>query len=405
MSHPPSTESRPGLALALAAFVLLSAAASVRWLVHHHPLLLSTRPAATPGVAITIAPGPPPVAGRPQRLAVTVPTFLPLYDDIGAVLEEMGEGYRFDRVPLPDLVSPGLLKPYSVLFLCCSEQMQPTHVQRFILPLDLENPFESLPPAAILARRIESFVAGGGAVYASDWAAHLIHTAFPGRIAFAREQLPRQEVLARVRDRGLADLVGDSLQLRFDIREWFAADEVRDGTIYLEGDVGLLDGRSVTKKLLVAFQHGRGQVVFTSFHNERQRSSSERTLLKYLVLKPIVAQAAHRAREHLVRQNMTLRKESLFSTGGTQAPFTLDSKGGEDLTWMLSWNVPAGPRKARLALVVGDPAGRTTRKEGEVSPISISIPKAAAGVFRYQVEAMDVPFAEFPYVVSVGVKE
>ena len=68
----------------------------------------NSRPIADPRKFIT--------AGEPFKLAVTPASF----DDMGRLLQELGQGFQYDVLPEADLAT-GKLKKYDVVFLTCAE--------------------------------------------------------------------------------------------------------------------------------------------------------------------------------------------------------------------------------------------------------------------------------------------
>src|SRR5437879_4309335 len=65
-------------------------------------------------IPVEVTPGqaPPP---KPLRLAVTPKH----YDDMGSLLDRLGEGYRHTPILMEDLLDVGRLSQYDVVFLTC----------------------------------------------------------------------------------------------------------------------------------------------------------------------------------------------------------------------------------------------------------------------------------------------
>ena len=399
------TSDRSGLiAAALTGFVAITFLIAAQWLVSNWALL-TARPAPPPDLVVE---NPARNVKRTPQIAVSQRERYDQYDDIGAILTEMGAGYTFDPLPLRQLGDAERLARYRVLFLGCAAEMAPATA-----PMPALRKFESvsiLKDPAYLERvrsSLSSFVENGGSIYASDWASSLLELAFARQISFLSQRIQAQRVEARVLDQGLVDLIGPKLDLSFDTDLWVVPESAGMGTAYLEGDIAHPDGTRLIRPLLVSFKHGKGSVIFTSFHNEKQVSEKERALLKYLVLKPIIAQAAESSQQILKSQNFTLSKESLFSTGsgGDGHWFKYPANAGAELTFVLSWNDP-GADKARLKLQVKTPAGQMLEADGETPPVRVAVPRVdQAGDYEYNVVPVHVPFSNFPYVVTVGVKQ
>src|SRR5262249_22821635 len=119
-------------------------------------------------------------AAKPLRLAVTPPQ----YDDMGRLLQKLGEGYHYTQLRETDLYDLNKLRQFNVVFLTCSSDGSTT---------DLRS-------ASALARYVEM----GGTLYASDLRYHLLALAF--REA-ANPKLamhaPQQDIRAKVTDDGL----------------------------------------------------------------------------------------------------------------------------------------------------------------------------------------------------------
>jgi len=78
-----------------------------------------------------------------------------------------------------------------------------------------------LPNRASEARKtLRKYVASGGAVYTSGWASDYLAAASPNAIDFAGRHAEGCEIAAPVVDKGLRSLMGDTIQLIFDIGFW-----------------------------------------------------------------------------------------------------------------------------------------------------------------------------------------
>ena len=399
------TSDRSGLiAGALSCFVALTFVGAAQWLMANWAMLTMRTP---PPIEIKVdVPGRGSGSRTPQ-IAVSTRVRYDQYDDISSVLQEMGAGYAFDPIPLSSLGDAQRLQRYKVLFMGCAAEMAPAEA-----PMPVMRKFEHVSllrdPAFLdkLRNSLSSFVENGGAIYASDWASSMLELAFPRQISFLQNRVQAQHVEARVLDHGLVDLIGPRLDLTFDTDLWVVPESAGMGTAYLEGEVLKPDGSRAISPLLVSFKQGKGLVIFTSFHNEKQLSEKERALLKYLVLKPIISQAAESSQQILKSQNFTASKESLFSTGsgGEDRWFSYDAHAGQELSFVLSWNETPGD-KASLKLMVKTPSGQVLEETGETPPVRVRVPAIAAdGQYQYTVVPVKVPFANFPYVVTVGVK-
>ncbi len=349
---------------------------------------------------------PPPTLGR---IAVTPPGF----DDIGAVLTQMG--IPFTQISDEQVRDFNVLHQFDVLFLNCSSRAR-----------------DNAQSAADALRR---FVEMGGRVYASDWAFAYLYYAFPNMIQFFGS--PESEdayigvdgtVTAEVVEPGLREALGMSeVDLDYDLGWWVPIKDVAEGiTVYLRGNypasrvalenrmalhhkdrrkVSSMTNRarvSRTGPLAVGFNYGQGFVIFTTFHNAPQRTEIEVKLLRFLALRPAIEPFVIRNETILIEdgyQNIMQIVDTINQ--GEQSPkFTVKSKGNQSLRFVLNWP------ESTLRLSVFKPNGQVfAEKESSWPPIVISVPDAEAGKWSYQVTAVDIPTDNYPYVISVGVQD
>jgi hypothetical protein len=117
---------------------------------------------------------------RPLRIAVTKPQF----DDMGRLLNQLGEGYRYSELSLDDLLRPATLDSFDVLFLTCGAWQQ-----EWVLIDGLDVGREAIRrgvPKPVIRQRLQTtldrFVRRGGTLYVSDFRIRFIHWAFPDRL-------------------------------------------------------------------------------------------------------------------------------------------------------------------------------------------------------------------------------
>jgi len=241
----------------------------------------------------------PPTVSPPTpfgRIAVTPPD----YDDIGAVLRQMG--VPFKEIPDEQVRNLDTLQQFDVLFLNCSKKAK-----------------NNGKPSAEALRR---FVDQGGRVYASDWAFAYIYHAFPDIVQFFDSPESwdayigeKGIVKAEVVNAGLRETLGLSeIELNYDLPAWVPIRDVTEGVIvYLKGKYPATrmfsgDGMPIHPygrrnllrlptgnprlfregPLAIGFKYGKGFVIFTTFHNAPQRTEIEQKLLKFFALRPTV---------------------------------------------------------------------------------------------------------------------
>ncbi|HYT95559.1 MAG TPA: hypothetical protein VEL76_42965, partial [Gemmataceae bacterium] len=227
-----------------------------------------------------------PQAQRTLRLAVTPRK----YDDMGKLLAGLGKGYQYVEITQQDLYNVTKLTQFDVLFLTCGGS----------------------GPDLRLSYALRAFVERGGTLYASDLRYDVLAGAFPDyvdRTHLGRKGV-KQAVLANVSDPGLRDLLGDQIELDFNLDGWkpafFRKDKVQvllEGRFHaagagkvlkmVNGQILAVPGGSpipLQSPFLVKFAYKKGAVIFTSFHNAAQNNELEQKLLEYLVFTAVTVQ-------------------------------------------------------------------------------------------------------------------
>ena len=170
---------------------------------------------------------------------------------------------------------------------------------------------------------VRNFVGRGGTLYASDWRLSLINRCFP-ELFEGQENVEgdAQTVVAEVVDEGLRDVLGSSVELKFDLPGWrpatFAADKAK---VYLRGEYTAKSaGQKVMAPLLVTVPFEKGTIIFTSFHNEKVNSEVETKLLKFLVFAAVIAKETSQAQQTMLSSGFSPKKQSLLSASPENPP-------------------------------------------------------------------------------------
>lgn len=372
--------------------------------------LLDRRPAASDAGRLTIdhlEPGSPGIAAeqtagpvRPLRLAVTEPE----YDDVGKLLDTLGSGYRYTTIRQDDLLVPGRLAKFDVVFLTCAGVPR-QWLGRHVRPSDRGaggGVFRAKTEVLDQIRAsLRQFVGRGGTLYASDWRIELVAVAFPEFVD--REAMGKgavQTVEADVVDLGLRRRLGPTIGLRFDQPSWRPAAIRRpEVTTYIQGAYQDLEGRESVAPLLVTFPFEEGMVVFTSFHNEAQNTETELELLKYLVFTTVTAREEARIKRTMLRGGLSPKERSLLSASGGAEPigqsYLLEHRGR--LQFVLGFE----DQGARLSLALTAPDGRRYEKTG-TSTLTIEVADATPGTWHYTVTPLEVPYRNFPFTLTIG---
>ncbi|MDI9445887.1 MAG: hypothetical protein QM844_17130, partial [Planctomycetota bacterium] len=309
------------------------------------------------------AASPPPHQPLPLRLAVTPPEF----DDIGRLLDQLGHGYAYDLLPHDAFLQPGGLDPYDVVFLTCGGAPNEWLGRRLgDSGRGAAGVYRARPQTVrALHEQLRRYVGQGGTLYVSDLHFDVLAIAFPEFVdrpaAAARGSV--QTVDARVVDEGLQTHLGDRIPLQFDKPAWrpaaFQPDRV---AIHLEGDYGLVGGGRASGPLMVSFTHGKGTVLFTSFHNEAQNSHVELLLLRSLVFATVTAREQHGVYQVLVRGGFSPGQRNLLALSAGEQPVsaTYDCRRPGPLRFVLGF----ANRGAELKLTVTSPSGERDEKSG-----------------------------------------
>jgi hypothetical protein len=350
------------------------------------------------------------IAPPPLRLAVTYcPRDRAEYDDMGRLLKELGQGYQYTPIHQNDLAEYDRIAQFDVIFVTCG-----TYPKEWLEAESLGKGVRPGTESRRMNRRmfdrardaLRRFVASGKTLYVSDQMYTLLTYAFeefqdPSTSSSSSSKLgDRQTVEARVVDPGLRDQLGGELALRFDLPDWFPAlFTSRDSTVFLEGSYRTLDGGTETAPLLVKLPFEQGALIFTSFHNEKQNSEKEYQLLKYLVFATVTAREVSKVTRTMLAGGFSPRKQSLLSASTESSSVTQSHRNRT--TGRLQFVLGFEPRGARLRLKVVGPDGKVLEKEG-TSTFTLTIDKPQVGDWTYSVTALQVPYENFPFTLTVG---
>jgi subtilisin family serine protease/photosystem II stability/assembly factor-like uncharacterized protein len=320
------------------------------------------------------------------RIAVNPPQ----YDDIGAVLTQMG--YPWTQVSDSDFASYAQLQQYDTVFANCSSNAHST--------------------GASATGALQQFVQNEGSFYASDWAYTYVNSAFPSYVSFQAE--PRigysQYVNAAIVDPGLANYLDpanppSTISLNYNLSAWAVIDSASsDARVHLVGSFTTSAGQMTDKPLAVSFSPyagSGGRVIYTTFHNEAQQSALEKKLLEYLVLIPSTSQLASEAEQVIRTQGLYVAQTNInIINPGEEGPIiTYVASAPTDLMFVANWG------GSTLRLEVYRPDGTLyEQKENSSPPIVIQAKDAVSGPWKFRVIAVNVPYKSYPYVVVVGDK-
>ena len=132
--------------------------------------------------------------------------------------------------------------------------------------------------------------------------------------------------------------------------------------VYLRGKFRTTAGTEVDAPLLVKFSAGKGSVLFTSFHNEKQNSTLEAKLLKHLVFSTVAARMQTKITQSMVSGGFSLQKSTLprRSPGDPSVSHTYEHSQSGGLVFTLGFE----PGGAKLRFEVVSPSGQRIRQIG-----------------------------------------
>jgi hypothetical protein len=195
------------------------------------------------------------------------------WDSIEEILDYLGFPYDFYTADAGEaLVSDAnALAPYDAVFLNCGSS------------------YDGWSPAATTG--LHDYVFAGGKVYASDWAYIMIERAFPDMIHFVDEEFSGPKVgetgmvKAEVLDPALQDVMGDEVDLYYQLGAWVVTDGVgKDSLVMVQGDASTTSGTIPDAPLTIRAPEGKGTALYTTFHNEAQATSDAKEILFEFVL-------------------------------------------------------------------------------------------------------------------------
>lgn len=307
------------------------------------------------------------------------------WDDIGSILTGMGKS--FSQITDESLLTYDNIKNYDSIFLNCNSS-----ASRY---------------STDAASSIKKFVEEGGTIYASDYAYAYVKEAFPGYLLFPDTPTigSAQKVNAIITDLGMANYIGmNNIEINYDLGSWVVIDSVSsEVTTHVKGSYYDYSSNDLKtdKPLLVSFPYGKGKVIYTTFHNERQLASEVTKILEYLVLK-----VTQNIPESNVNDVLNSFDYSMFSTmfstldqneesqifkfsckEGRDYILTMDSYGGY-------YNIDLYKPDGNLYATIENP----TLSNG------IQIMNPEAGEWGYKVSAKEVYFEDTPFVVGIGEK-
>ncbi len=317
------------------------------------------------------------------------------YDDIGDVLGKLG--FSSTEISEADLTDFEKIKNYDSIYVNCSEGIDSY----------------SADAAAVL----QKFVNEGGTLYASDWAGSLINAAFPGKINFYQGKSGYAEddalgrvgasgiVQAEVVDSGLQDVVGkSSIEVNYDLDYWVIIDSVGSGArVHMQGPANITQisgGEDVTledKPYVVSFSEGKGEVLYTTFHNEAQVTSDVEKVLDWFAVRVKAGSLINENRDEGTKGNNLVLKEIVDSIQEEEVKdYTFNATGESDFSVILNFG------QSEVLLKVKDPSGKEVLSESVTNAPYDKKIDAERGIYTIEVKGVDTHDGNMPFVLTVS---
>ena len=340
---------------------------------------------------------------RRLRLGVTPPQ----YDDMGKLLDELGKGYTYDNISFDDLLDESGLDGFDVVFLTCGGVPDSWLGER-IGEAARDGVSEFRPNPKVMGKvddNLRRFVERGGTLYASDWRFEMIASTFDEfvdarAVAEGKEQTIDAEVVSDTLKKHL-DM--STIQLRFDKPGWYAAAfRGRDCEVLLKGRFRDLKDEEREAPLLITFPCGKGKVIFTSFHNEKENTDLAKRLLRYLVFATVTARGDAFATKANDEAGFARSSRSLLDASAQDR--TIQREYDCERVTTLRFTLTLPDAGAKLQLTITNPEGKSFRTE--VTDTSIFETKdTAVGRWKCDIKALQLPYPNYAFTFSIAEKE
>ena len=336
----------------------------------------------------------------PNKLAVTEPG----YDDIKIILDRLG--YKTTEIKYKDLANFEYIKQFSAIYINCAAEIEDEELNG-----GNKKIYDS----------IKQYVAEGGNIYASDWASFLMEGAFPGQINFYTQVMQDGEVSTLIGDMGVytADIVDKGLQevfgkhtakINFDTGVQVIIDSVGEGTrVYIQGQMNtmpcyeeyggsckgavMIAEKLYDKPYVVSFPYGKGQVLFTTFHNEAQNTGDVDKLLNWFAVKTKAGKLGQ-ATNTLAGKNKILQEIVDSINQNETKSYDFEAIGEAAFSIVLNFGGSA------IEMTVTDPDGEKILSENIANPpFTYEIREAKKGLYAVSLTGTEIPEKNYPFVL------
>jgi len=186
------------------------------------------------------------------------------YDSIENVVQDM-LGHDIDAVEYSIFMSQEAMEDYRMIFVNCGSGAMYALFQE---------------PDAI--QNIRQWVSNGGILYASDLEHEFVMEVFPEYI-MSEGSGSSGNTTASVVSTPLADFINkEEVDIVYNLGGWSMPTQISsDVEVLIYGPYP--GGSSDEGNLAISFQHGQGELVFTSFHNSASATADQHAVLTYYV--------------------------------------------------------------------------------------------------------------------------
>lgn len=302
------------------------------------------------------------------------------YDDMKSILEKLGvapEEITFDQ-----MTSAAALEKYDAIYINCAGEA--------------ESPSDEVVTA------IKEYVKNGGIVYASDFAAGVVEKAFPGKINFIGGSVASAhigdtgDVTAKVVDSGLASVLGKtSATIKYDLSAWVVVDSPGGGTrVLMTGDTPTTSGTQKDKPLVLTFSEGKGEVLYTTFHNEAQLTKEVEAIINWFGIRTKAGRLASATRELVVKGDDIALQEVVDSINKDETKtYYFNATGKADFKLTLNFG------GSEMEITITDPAGKKVASQNVQKPPYTNSIQADEGKYKIEIVGKDVPESNYPFVL------
>ncbi len=151
------------------------------------------------------------------------------------------------------------------------------------------------------------------------------------------------------------------------------------------------------KPLVVTFSEGKGQVLYTTFHNEAQKTSDTESVLNWFAVRAKAGKLSQAVQELITKDGNEVLQEIVDSINqGETKKYLFGASGEADFQIILNFG------GSKLSLKITDPNGKEVASQTVSSPPYTKSIDATKGNYEIEIKGVEVPEKNYPFVVAVG---